>query len=127
LAEDTSLGPGNDPFDLSRFLHAQQTVYDHVLAELRSGQKRTHWMWFIFPQIAGLGYSATSQFYSIKSIEEARHYLNHPVLGPRLVQCAELVLAIKGRSASQVFGDPDDLKLRSSICLRLAIGHTTTP
>lgn len=110
--------PGHeDPFNLSRFVTAQARIYDEVLAELRSGQKRTHWMWFIFPQIEGLGYSATSRHYAIKSEEEARQYLQHPVLGKRLLECAETVLNIQGRSASDIFGYPDDLKLRSSMTL----------
>ena len=107
----------DDPFDLSRFTKAQERIYDSVLMELRSGQKRTHWMWFIFPQIDGLAHSATSRHYAIKSIEEARQYLNHPVLGTRLLECAETVLAIEGRSISEIFGYPDDLKLKSSMTL----------
>jgi uncharacterized protein (DUF1810 family) len=103
--------------DLSRFITAQEPIYAHVLAELRSGQKRTHWMWFIFPQIAGLGFSSTSKFYAIKDLEEARQYLNHPVLGKRLVECAEIVLGIEGRTISEIFGYPDDLKLKSSMTL----------
>ena len=106
-----------DPFDLGRFISAQAGVYDRVLAEIRSGQKRTHWMWFIFPQIDGLGHSATSKHYAIKSIEEARAYLNHPVLGPRLLACAEAALAVEGRKVSDIFGYPDDVKLRSSMTL----------
>jgi len=107
----------DDPFDLSRFTNAQERIYDSVLEELRGGQKRTHWMWFIFPQIDGLAHSATSKHYAIKSIEEARQYLNHPVLGTRLLECAETVLAIEGRSISEIFGYPDDLKLKSSMTL----------
>ena len=107
----------NDQFDLNRFTSAQDGVYDNVLAELRSGQKRTHWMWYIFPQIEGLGRSATAKHYAIKSREEARQYLNHPVLGPRLLECAKEVLAIDGRTASKIFGYPDDLKLKSSMTL----------
>ena len=107
----------DDPFNLSRFVSAQARIYDEVLAELRSGQKRTHWMWFIFPQIEGLGYSATSMHYAIKSEAEARQYLKHPVLGRRLLECAETVLSIEGRSASDIFGYPDDLKLKSSMTL----------
>ena len=107
----------DDPYDLARFTRAQDQVYADVLAELRGGQKLTHWMWFIFPQIAGLGNSLTTKYYAIKSIDEARHYLSHPVLGPRLLACAETVLAIRGRSASEIFGYPDDLKLRSSMTL----------
>jgi uncharacterized protein (DUF1810 family) len=108
---------GDDAFDLRRFLGAQDSVYDRVLEELKNGRKRSHWMWYIFPQVDGLGYSATSKHYAIKSTEEARAYLNHPVLGSRLLECAEAVLAIKGRSASDIFGYPDDLKLQSSMTL----------
>jgi len=111
----------DDPFDLSRFTRAQQGIYDSVLAELRSGRKRTHWMWFIFPQIAGLGHSPTSQHYAIKSSEEARQYLKHPVLGARLLECAEAVLAVEGRSVSDIFGYPDDMKLMSSMTLFAAV------
>jgi uncharacterized protein (DUF1810 family) len=107
----------DDPFDLSRFVRAQERVYDAVLAELKSGRKRTHWMWFVFPQIEGLGHSSTSHHYAIKSSEEARQYLNHPVLGKRLVECAQALLSVEGRSVSQIFGYPDDLKLRSSMTL----------
>lgn len=106
-----------DPFDLSRFLSAQQPVYGSVLAELRAGRKRTHWMWFVFPQVLGLGHSAASKHYAIGSLEEARRYLGHPVLGRRLVECAEAILAVEGRSASDIFGHPDDLKLASSMTL----------
>jgi uncharacterized protein (DUF1810 family) len=112
-----------DSFDLERFLGAQASVYGQALAELRAGQKRSHWMWFIFPQIAGLGHSATSIHYAIKSLEEARAYLNHPVLGPRLRECAEAVHAVEGRTASDVFGFPDDLKLRSSMTLFAAVAE----
>jgi uncharacterized protein (DUF1810 family) len=113
---DMTATPG-DPFALQRFVGAQAGLYDRVIAELRSGRKRTHWMWFIFPQIAGLGYSETSIYYAIKNAEEARAYLGHPVLGPRLTECAKAVLAVKGRNTSDVFGYPDDLKLRSSMTL----------
>ncbi len=107
----------DDPFDLQRFLSAQRPVYGTVLAELRAGRKRTHWMWFVFPQMLGLGRSSTSTYYAIKSLEEARRYLGHPVLGARLVECAEAILAVDGRSASHIFGYPDDLKLGSSMTL----------
>jgi uncharacterized protein (DUF1810 family) len=113
----SSGGERGDPFNLARFTDAQAGVYDRALAELRSGRKRTHWMWFIFPQVAGLGHSGMSKHYAIKNSEEAREYLNHPVLGPRLVQCAEAVLAVEGRTISEIFGYPDDLKLRSSMTL----------
>lgn len=110
-----------DRFNLRRFLDAQEAVYGSALAELRSGQKRTHWMWFIFPQIAGLGHSSISKYYAIQSREEARQYLDHPILGKRLIECSETVLSIKGRSASAIFGSPDDLKLRSSMTLFAAL------
>lgn len=103
--------------DLQRFLDAQDPVYGNVLDELRAGRKRSHWMWFVFPQIRGLGSSPTAQHYGIASLAEARAYLDHPVLGPRLRQCVALVNAIEGGSAEQVFGWPDNLKLRSSVTL----------
>ena len=108
--------PG-DPYELNRFISAQEGVYDRALAELRGGQKRTHWMWFIFPQIDGLGHSPTTRHYAVKSVEEARRYLGHPVLGARLVECAEAILAVQGRSVSDIFGYPDDMKLQSSMTL----------
>ena len=107
----------DDPFDLRRFVSAQESAYNRALSELRNGQKRTHWMRFIFPQIEGLRFSETSRYYAIKSMEEARHYLSHPILGARLLECAQAILAIEGRSASQIFGYPDDLKLKSSMTL----------
>ncbi len=107
----------DDPYDLNRFLSAQEGVYERALAELKGGQKRTHWMWYIFPQIEGLGHSPTARRYSIKSIEEAREYLNHPVLGQRLLECTEAVISLKGRSVSEIFGYPDDLKFGSSMTL----------
>ncbi|MCG3148588.1 MAG: hypothetical protein PCFJNLEI_02033 [Verrucomicrobiae bacterium] len=106
-----------DPYNLDRFILAQEQVYDTALEELQSGQKETHWMWFIFPQIAGLGVSSTSTHYAIKSLDEARAYLQHPVLGTRLRVCANTVLKINGRTASDIFGYPDDLKLKSSMTL----------
>lgn len=111
----------SDPFELQRFVAAQDPVYLSVLAELRRGHKRTHWMWFIFPQYAGLGRSPTAQHYAIKSGDEARHYLAHPVLGPRLVECTQALLAVDGRTATAIFGSPDDLKLRSSMTLFAAV------
>ena len=107
----------NDVYDLDRFISAQEGIYESVLAELQNGEKRSHWMWFIFPQIDGLGFSATTKYYSIKNKEEARHYLNHPVLGPRLLQCTELLLAIEGKSVREIFDFPDDKKLNSSMTL----------
>ena len=106
-----------DPFDLARFTSVQEAVYGHALAEIRSGDKRSHWMWFIFPQIDGLGFSSTAKRYAITCAEEARQYLAHPVLGARLVACAAAVLAVEGRSAPVIFGSPDDLKLKSCMTL----------
>lgn len=110
-----------DPFHLRRFLAAQEPIYRSVLAELQGGRKRSHWMWFIFPQIAGLGHSATSMHYAIQSRDEAAHYLAHPALGTRLIECAETVLNLTGRSAREIFGSPDDLKLRSCMTLFAAL------
>jgi len=112
-ASDT---PG-DPFALARFVAAQDPVYDRVTAELRAGRKRTHWMWFIFPQIAGLGRSATAVRYAISGRAEAEAYAHHPVLGPRLIECTTLMLAHEGRSARAILGTPDDVKFRSSMTL----------
>jgi uncharacterized protein (DUF1810 family) len=105
------------PIDLDRFVSAQASIYNQALGEIRSGQKRTHWIWFIFPQIEGLGHSSTSMHYAIRSLEEARAYLQHPLLGPRLIECSEAVLAVQGRTASDILSYPDDLKLRSSMTL----------
>ena len=102
---------------LDRFVQAQDGVYDDALAELTAGRKRTHWMWFIFPQITGLGSSPAAQRYAIGSLDEARAYLAHPVLGPRLRECAQALLAVGGKSAEEILGYPDDLKLRSSMTL----------
>jgi uncharacterized protein (DUF1810 family) len=106
-----------DPYDLARFVEAQAHGYAEALAEIRSGQKQSHWMWYIFPQFDGLGFSPASRLYSIKSVEEATAYLRHPVLGPRLVECAQAVLSVEGRSALEVFGSPDNAKLRSCATL----------
>ena len=106
-----------DPFDLERFLRAQEPVFRAVLGELAQGRKRTHWMWFVFPQIAGLGFSAMSQRYAIGSRAEAAAYLSHPVLGPRLIDCTRLVLAVQGRTINAILGAPDDAKFRSSMTL----------
>ncbi len=103
--------------ELDRVLDAQRSVYDHVLDELRQGRKRSHWMWFVFPQIAGLGSSEMSQRYAISSLAEARAYLAHPVLGERLRECTRLVAATEGRTAEQIFGEVDAMKLRSSMTL----------
>ncbi|HET8879289.1 MAG TPA: DUF1810 domain-containing protein [Arthrobacter sp.] len=111
----------DDPYELSRFTRAQDAggTYRTALAELHSGAKRSHWMWFVFPQVAGLGMSATSRTYAIASLDEARAYLRHPVLGPRLRDCARAVLAVTGRSAEQIFGGIDARKLQSSATLFL--------
>lgn len=106
-----------DPFDLARFVEAQRDTYDGALAELAAGRKRSHWMWFIFPQLAGLGVSAMSQRYAIASLAEAIAYLEHPLLGVRLLTCADAVRRVEGRSAAEIFGSPDDQKLRSSATL----------
>jgi uncharacterized protein (DUF1810 family) len=107
----------SDPFQLERFVAAQQTVYSQALQELSAGEKRSHWMWFIFPQLAGLGSSATAQRYAIRDLAEAQAYLRHPLLGPRLHECCETVLQITERTAHDIFGSPDDLKLRSCATL----------
>ncbi len=107
----------NDRFHLQRFVDAQQPVYDTVLSELHDGRKRSHWMWFIFPQISGLGHSVTSQTFALSSLAEAAAYLAHPKLGPRLRECAALVASIEGRSVDEIFDYPDDLKFRSSMTL----------
>jgi uncharacterized protein (DUF1810 family) len=106
-----------DPFDLQRFVHAQGRNYADALAELERGRKTSHWMWYVFPQIEGLGSSAMAQTYAIGSLDEARAYLAHPVLGPRLRECVLALLAHSNRSARQIMGSPDDLKLRSSLTL----------
>lgn len=110
------MGP-DDRFDLNRFVQAQEEVYAQALAEIKLGRKRSHWMWFIFPQIDGLGYSSTAKFYAIKGKDEARAYLDHMLLGKRLIECAEALLKIESKSAAEIFGYPDDLKLRSSTTL----------
>jgi uncharacterized protein (DUF1810 family) len=109
-------GP-SDPYDLNRFLQAQEDEHEQALSEIASGRKRTHWMWYIFAQLDGLGFSSTSRRYAIKSLDEARAYLDHPILGPRFRECAEAVLRVEGRSAREIFGSPDDLKLRSCATL----------
>ncbi len=107
----------HDPHDLGRFVRAQERSYARALAEIKAGRKASHWMWYIFPQIDGLGFSGTARHYAIKSLDEARAYLDHPILGPRLVECAEAVLGVENRSAREIFGWPDVLKLRSSATL----------
>lgn len=107
----------DDPYDLRRFVRAQEVDYQRALLEIKSGRKRSHWMWYIFPQFDGLAFSSTSKRYAIKSLAEATAYLDHPVLGPRLLECAEAVVGVAGRSAAEIFGSPDDLKLRSCATL----------
>ncbi len=106
-----------DPFHLQRFINAQNSIYDKVLNELKRGGKKTCWMWFVFPQVIGLGRTPVAEKYSIKSIEEAKAYIAHPVLWARLQECTKLVVNIVGRTANQIFGFPDDLKFRSSMTL----------
>lgn len=103
--------------NLQRFIDAQQRDYPIALAEIKQGRKRSHWMWYIFPQLDGLGYSTTSRFYAIKNADEAYYYLNHPVLGKNLIEICRELLNLPNVSATQVFGSPDDLKLRSSVTL----------
>ena len=112
-----------DTFNLERFITAQDPVFEEVLAELRSGRKRTHWIWFVFPQIGGLGFSPISQYYAIRSIEEARVYLAHPILGQRLRQCAAILLAGEISSALAIFGQPDTMKFQSSLTLFAGISQ----
>jgi len=106
-----------DTFNLDRFVRAQAAVFAQVLAELRAGRKRSHWIWFIFPQVKGLGHSPQSDYYGIGSLEEAAAYLRHPLLGPRLVECTQLVNLVEGRTIREILGWPDDLKFRSSMTL----------
>ena len=113
----------NDPFNLQRFEAAQDAVFEQVHSELTKGRKRGHWMWFIFPQIKGLGHSVTATEFAISSLAEAKAYLQHPVLGPRLRECTQLVNRVEGRSILQIFGFPDCLKFRSSMTL---FAHATT-
>lgn len=108
-----------DVYNLHRFLTAQSPTYDTVLAELRGGRKSSHWMWFIFPQIAGLGHSAMAQQFAVGSFDEAKAYLQHPILGPRLRGCTQLAVDVNGRSAEEIFGYPDYLKFRSCMTLFL--------
>jgi len=106
-----------DPFDLARFVHAQEGVYDRALAEVRAGRKQSHWMWFIFPQLAGLGSSAMAQKYALRNAAEARAYLQHPLLGPQLEEISQAACDLEHGSALEIFGSPDDFKLRSSATL----------
>lgn len=117
------MAASNDPYDLDRFVRAQAPDYERALSELRAGKKKSHWMWYIFPQIKGLGQSPMSVRYSINGADEARAYLDHPLLGPRLRECASVVRNIVGRSALDIFGSPDDLKLRSCATLFAAVSN----
>ena len=110
-----------DPHELQRFVEAQDRVYSRVVTELRAGRKTSHWMWFVFPQVAGLGYSAMTQRYAISGRAEAEAYLRHAVLGPRLRECTALATGVEGRTAHEIFGSPDDLKFRSSMTLFAAV------
>jgi uncharacterized protein (DUF1810 family) len=117
MAKSSDPDGTGDHYDLDRFLRAQADAYERALSEIQRGRKRTHWMWYIFPQIDGLAVSSTSKYYAIKSIKEARAYLAHPVLGPRLLESTEAVVGVEGRSAREILGSPDDLKLRSCATL----------
>ena len=116
----------DDPHDLERFVTAQENVIDQVLDELRTGRKRSHWMWFVFPQLRGLGTSSMAQRFGIASLEEARAYLAHPVLGPRLRECCALMLQVPDASAHDILGSPDDLKFRSCLTL-FSLAHPQEP
>jgi uncharacterized protein (DUF1810 family) len=123
-SEAGDAGDPRDPYGLDRFVQAQRGDYEQALAEIRNGRKRSHWMWYVFPQLAGLGSSAMAARYAVGSVAEADAYLRHPVLGPRLIACAEAALGVEGRSARELFGPPDDLKLRSSATL---FAHVSPP
>ena len=116
-----------DPHHLQRFIDAQSSIYEQVCEELRAGRKRSHWMWFIFPQIAGLGHSETARFYAIQSIDEAKAYLEHPVLGSRLLECTSLVMLVSGKSIHDILGSPDDMKFRSCMTLFARAGADNKP
>ena len=113
-----------DPFDLNRFVEAQREDYSQALTEIRAGRKRSHWMWYIFPQFDGLGVSSTAQHFAIKSVEETKAYLAHPILGARLRECVDALLNLEGRTAEEIFGFPDVLKLKSSATL---FAHMSPP
>jgi len=123
----SGLEQASDPYDLRRFVDAQAGVYEQALAEIRGGRKRSHWMWFIVPQVEGLGSSSMARRYAIRSLAEARAYLEHPLLGPRLVECAEAALGVEGRSAYEIFSSPDDMKLRSSATLFANVSPPDSP
>jgi uncharacterized protein (DUF1810 family) len=116
-----------DRYDLDRFITAQSGIHEQALTELTSGRKQTHWMWFVFPQLAGLGHSAMSERYAIGSADEAAAYLAHPVLGPRLLECVGAMLGVRSRSAHDILGYPDDLKFRSSMTLFAAVSDDGSP
>ena len=116
-----------EPYELHRFLDAQTHDYSRALAELRTGRKQSHWMWYVFPQYEGLGSSPTAQRYAIRSVAEAEAYLRHPILGPRLIESAEALLAVEGRSAREILGSPDDMKLRSSATLFSLVAPPGSP
>jgi uncharacterized protein (DUF1810 family) len=124
MAEQRTSNSAPDPYDLARFVRAHEHDYDQAVSEIRGGRKRSHWMWYIFPQFEGLGVSSTSRRYSIKSVAEAEAYLRHPVLGPRLMESVQAVLDIERRSAHEVFGSPDDMKLRSCATLFAFVSPT---
>jgi uncharacterized protein (DUF1810 family) len=124
MTQATDSIDNNDPFDLNRFINAQKRNYDAALSELKNGKKQTHWMWYVFPQLDGLAQSSTSKYYAIKSVEEARQYLNHPLLGNRLLACTQAVLAIEGRTVLEIFGYPDDSKLKSSMTLFASVAKS---
>jgi uncharacterized protein (DUF1810 family) len=117
MNDDTIRVDEDDPHDLARFVQAQERDFTRALAEVRNGRKESHWMWYIFPQFVGLGHSSTSRRYAIRSLAEAKAYLSHPILGPRLTECCEAALRVEGRTAHQIFGSPDDLKLSSCATL----------
>jgi uncharacterized protein (DUF1810 family) len=117
MADANQHGSAVDPFNLSRFVQAQEGAYEQALNEIKNGRKQSHWMWYIYPQFDGLGFSSMSRRYSIKSIAEAKAYLSHPVLGPRLVECTEAALRLEELSAFEIFSSPDDMKLRSCATL----------
>lgn len=114
--------PMDETYNLDRFVEAQAETYDTALAEIRRGQKQSHWMWFIFPQITGLGHSPTAQYYALTTLDEAKAYLDHPVLRPRLIACVEALQDLQGTTAEQVFGTTDAMKLRSSLTLLIEAG-----
>jgi uncharacterized protein (DUF1810 family) len=128
LADPRSASPRRAPFDLKRFVTAHAPVFETALDELRAGRKQSHWMWFVYPQLRGLGHSSTARFYAISSLDEARTYLAHPLLGPRLILCARTVAEIEGSSLHTIFGSPDDMKFRSCMTrFSLAADHPDNP